>query len=151
MDELSAESDSNAPEANLGITLWVSASGVVDRRLNPATETGKAIDAGISTGESYTVTIDVGERWMIIGGHEDWLTCTVAPRGSAGDEFFDLEGSPDSGERMILLGGQWISWPRKFLVSRDLVERAARTFRTTGTLDQDLSWRQQVRDRLPGQ
>jgi hypothetical protein len=125
--------------------LWTADSkGVVERDIDPASATEAAIDAGIATGASFTVTIGNDERWLIIAGHEDWLTCTVALEWSRAGKVFDLVGSTEPGERNILLGGQWVDWPRRLLVARDLVERAALTFRSSGKLDGDLGWQRQV-------
>lgn len=144
MDNQPDEPHPSPLDVDLRISLWISDSkGVVERDLDPTSATEAAIDAGIAGGSSFTVTFGMGERWLIIAGHEDWLTCTVAPQGTSADKFFDQVGSADPGERKILLGGQWVSWPRRLLVSRNLVERAARTFRTTGELDRDLVWQPQ--------
>jgi len=83
---------------------------------------------------------------MKIGGHEAWLTCTVAPGGSDTDAFFDLVGSAESGDRQAILGGQLMAWPSKLFVTRDQAEHAARVFRSTGDLAPDLNWQQQTRE-----
>jgi hypothetical protein len=126
------------------ISLWTSdPKGVTERDLDPTSATEAAIDAGIDTEGGFTVTIWIGEQWLIIGGHENWLTCTVAPETPGAAKVFDLVGSTEPGEREILLGGQWIYWPRRLLVSRELVLGAARTFRATSGLDMALDWQQQ--------